>query len=128
MVCWNPEFAPVLLPYQEMVQQVVEELNHDHARSRGVQNIQAKITFSYDVTLSQDFVSDIIHTHNPEGFTMCDPTSKQILQVVKANYRIHECWSGDGHDKLYSNGFPIWAVVLEEGPGSQVEFQGAYLQ
>ncbi|KAF8800444.1 hypothetical protein BYT27DRAFT_7262852 [Phlegmacium glaucopus] len=42
---------------------------------------------------------------------MRDPTSKQIIRVVKANYGIHERWLGDGHDKLYSIGFPIWAVV-----------------
>ena len=99
------------MPYQEMVQLIVDELNHDHARSRGVQNIQAKITFNCGVTLSQDFVSNIMHTHNEEGFRMCDPTLKCILRVIKTNIGIHERWSGDGHDKLYSIGFPIWAVV-----------------
>lgn len=99
------------MPYQEMVQHVIEELNRDHAGYRGVQNIQAKITFNCGVTLSRDFVTDVMHTHAPEGFAMRDPTSKRVLRVVKANFGIHERWSGDGHDKLYSIGFPIWAVV-----------------
>ena len=101
------------MPYQEMVQLVVEELDRDHARSRGVQNIQAKITFNCGVTLSRDFVSDIMHTHDEEGFRMRVPSSKHILQVVKSNMGIHERWLGDGHDKLYSIGFPILAVVDE---------------
>lgn len=96
-----------------MVQLVVEELDRDHAKSRGVQNIQARITFNCGVTLSRDFVSDIMHTHDEEGFTMRDPSSRRILRVVKSNIGIHERWSGDGHDKLYSIGFPIWAVVDE---------------
>jgi hypothetical protein len=99
------------MPYQEMVQHVIEELNRDHAGFRGVQNIQARIIFNCGVTLSQGFVSDIMHIHAEDGFTMRDPTSKKILRVVKANYGIHERWSGDGHDKLYAIGFPIWAVV-----------------
>ncbi|EDR01155.1 uncharacterized protein LACBIDRAFT_333554 [Laccaria bicolor S238N-H82] len=109
----SPRVTMRTMPYQEMVQLVVDELDRDHARSRGVQNIQAKITFNCGVTLSRDFVSDIMHTHDEEGFRMRDPTSKHILRVVKCNIGIHKCWSGDGHDKLYSIGFPIWAVVDE---------------
>ena len=109
----SPRVTMRTMPYQEMVQLVVEELNRDHARSRGVQNIQARITFNCGVTLSRDFVSDIMHTHDEEGFTMRDPSSKRIIRVIKSNIGIHERWSGDGHDKLYSIGFPIWAVVDE---------------
>ncbi|KIM46705.1 hypothetical protein M413DRAFT_440291 [Hebeloma cylindrosporum] len=109
----SPRVTMRTMPYQEMVQLVVEELDRDHARSRGVQNIQARITFNCGVTLSRDFVSDIMHTHDEDGFTMRDPSSKRILRVVKSNIGIHERWSGDGHDKLYSIGFPIWAVVDE---------------
>jgi hypothetical protein len=93
----SPRVTMRTMPYQEMVQLVVDELDRDHARSRGVQNIQAKITFNCGVTLSRDFVSDIMHTHDEEGFRMHDPTSKRILRVVKCNIGIHERWSGDGH-------------------------------
>jgi len=31
--------------------------------------------------------------------------------VKKVPIGIHERWAGDGHDKLYKIGFPIWAVI-----------------
>ena len=111
------------MPYQEMVQLVVEELNCDHARSRGVQNIQAKITFNCGVTLSWDFVFDIMHTHDEEGFRMHDLSSKHTLRVIKTNIGIHEHWLGDGHDKLYSIRFPIW-VVMDE---ATTKWMGAWI-
>jgi len=44
---------------------------------------------------------------------MHDLSSKHILQVIKSKIGIHKCWLGDGHDKLYSIGFPIWVVMDE---------------
>jgi hypothetical protein len=52
-----------------------------------------------------------MHLHAPEGFDLREPTAKKILRFPKVPIGIHEQWSGDGHDKLYSIGFPVWAVV-----------------
>ena len=59
----------------------------------------------------RDYVSSIMHRHDPEGFKLRVPTAKKILRVPKVSIGIHNRWAGDGHDKLYSIGFPIWAVV-----------------
>jgi hypothetical protein len=56
-------------------------------------------------------VSEIMHAHEPEGFEKRDPTAKKIFRVPKVPIGIHERWAGDGHDKLYKIGFPIWAIV-----------------
>lgn len=52
-----------------------------------------------------------MHEFEAEGFDHCKPVAKKILCIAKNPVGIHECWAGDGHDKLYSIGFPIWAVV-----------------
>lgn len=52
-----------------------------------------------------------MHAHSPEGFGLREPTAKTIYRSKKQPVGIHERWSGDGHDKLYKIGFPIWAVV-----------------
>lgn len=49
--------------------------------------------------------------HHPQGFALREPTAKKIHRSEKNPHGIHERWSADGHDKLYSIGFPIWAVV-----------------
>ena len=56
-------------------------------------------------------VSDIMHTHDPDGFKKQHPSAKKIFRVPKVPIGIHERWAGDGHDKLYKIGFPIWAIV-----------------
>lgn len=40
-----------------------------------------------------------------------DPSSKKTFQVRKFPIGTHECWAGNGQDKLYKIGFPVWAVV-----------------
>ena len=52
-----------------------------------------------------------MHVHDNDGFNKRDPTSKKIFHSLRVPLGIHEQWSGDGHDKLYSISFPIWAVV-----------------
>ena len=52
-----------------------------------------------------------MHTHDPEGFDRREPTAKKIHRIPKVPIGINERWAGDGHDKLYKIGFPIWAVV-----------------
>jgi len=90
---------------------VLDQMDKDPSRRQGIQTMQAKIAFDTKQHLPQDFVSDIMHTHDNEGFTFCDPSSKKIFQVAKVPIGIHECWAGDGHDKLYKISFLIWAVV-----------------
>ena len=44
-------------------------------------------------------------------FSPEEPGAASIKQGPSILIGIHERWSGDGHDKLYKIGFPIWAVV-----------------
>ncbi|KAJ7816284.1 hypothetical protein B0H14DRAFT_3744049 [Mycena olivaceomarginata] len=44
-------------------------------------------------------------------FSAREPTAQKIFRVQKYPLGIQECWSGDGHDKLYKIGFPIWMMV-----------------
>jgi len=52
-----------------------------------------------------------MHTHAPEGFLTCAPGEKRIHRDPKVPLGIHEHWAADGHNKLYSIRFPIWAIV-----------------
>ena len=52
-----------------------------------------------------------MHEFKAEGFDHCEPRAWKILHIAKNPVGIHEHWAGDGHDKLYSIGFPIWAIV-----------------
>jgi hypothetical protein len=52
-----------------------------------------------------------MHIHDADGFFARAPGAASIKRVPKVPLGIHERWSGDGHDKLYKIGFPIWAVV-----------------
>lgn len=52
-----------------------------------------------------------MHIQDDDGFHLREPTAKKIPRVKKNPIGIHERWSGDGHDKLYSIGFPIWGIV-----------------
>jgi hypothetical protein len=96
---------------QEAAQLVLDQMDKDPSRRQGVRTIQAKIAFDTEQHLPRDFVSKVMHTHDEEGFTLRDPGSKQIFRVKKVPLGIHERWAGNGHDKLYRIGFPIWAVV-----------------
>jgi hypothetical protein len=98
------------MPRQEAEQLVLNQMDKDSSRWQGVWTIQAKIAFDAQIHLTRDFVSDV-HSHDQEGFVIRDPSSKKILRVKKNPIGIHERWAGDGHDKLYRIGFPIWAVV-----------------
>jgi len=64
-----------------------------------------------------------MHAHDEEGFGMHEPTAKKIRRFVKHPLGINERWAGDGHDKLYRIGFPIWAVVDD----ASSKFLGAWV-
>src|SRR5882762_1544812 len=64
-----------------------------------------------------------MHAHDEEGFGMREPTAKKIRRFAKHPLGINERWAGDGHDKLYRIGFPIWAVVDD----ASSKFLGAWV-
>lgn len=94
-----------------MLQLILDELDDDPSCHHGVDNIRYRIAFKHGVHLTRDFISNVMHAQDPGGFDLREPTAKKVHRSVKAPIGIHERWSGDGHDKLYSIGFPIWAVV-----------------
>lgn len=61
--------------------------------------------------ITRKFVSDIMHLHDNDAFADREPDAKKIFRTPKHPIGIHERWAGDGHDKLYKIGFPIWAMV-----------------
>jgi len=52
-----------------------------------------------------------MHLHDHDALGRHEPVVKWIHHVPKHPISIHEHWSGDGHNKLYKIGFPIWAMV-----------------
>ncbi|KAJ7580940.1 hypothetical protein C8J56DRAFT_1057911 [Mycena floridula] len=91
-------------------QLVVNEMGKDKAKRAGVRTVQAKVAFYASTHIPRNIVSDIMHTHDPKGFDGRESTAKRIFCVPKVPLGIHHCWAGDGHDKLYKIGFPIWAA------------------
>ncbi|KAI6167786.1 hypothetical protein EDD17DRAFT_1773327 [Pisolithus thermaeus] len=61
----------------------------DPAQHQGPDLIKDRIAFEHGVHLGRDFVTNEMCCHDPG---------------------LHHEWSGDGHDKLTSIGFPIWGV------------------
>lgn len=90
---------------------VVDAVNQDAGGLQGIRTITHSISSKQGIVLSRDFVESIMKLHFPEGFTRRHPESKKIMRTPKNPVGIHERWSADGHDKLYSIGFPVWAVV-----------------
>ena len=52
-----------------------------------------------------------MHEFEAASIVHYEPGAKKILHIAKNPVSIHEHWAGDCNDKLYSIGFPIWAVV-----------------
>ncbi|KIK51884.1 hypothetical protein GYMLUDRAFT_78053 [Collybiopsis luxurians FD-317 M1] len=96
---------------EEATQLILDEMSKDPAQCLGVRTIQAKVAYNSGVHLARQFIGDVMHIHAEEGFAKREPTAKKIHRVVKQPLGIHHRWTGDGHDKLYKIGFPIWAVV-----------------
>ncbi|PPQ82661.1 hypothetical protein CVT25_007551 [Psilocybe cyanescens] len=100
-----------LLSYQDKTQIVLNQLKKDPSKGQGLSNIKNHIAHDQGIHLSRDDISHIMHTHDPEGFRTREPGAKKIPRTARNPVGIHERWAGDGHDKLYKIGFPIWAVV-----------------
>ncbi|KAF8168900.1 hypothetical protein BJ912DRAFT_862426, partial [Pholiota molesta] len=101
------------MPHLEKLALILHEMDLDPSRGHGLDNIRARIAFDFGIHLTRDFISDVMHTQDAEGFHLREPGAKKIPRTRKNPIGIHERWSGDGHDKLNSIGFPIWAVVDE---------------
>lgn len=99
------------LSEQEVEQVVLDQLDQDIAKNLGKASVKARIAHDQGIHIPRDKVAEVMHMHEPEGFTKRHPTSKRIPRAPIISIGIHEQWSGDGHDKLYSIGFPIWAVA-----------------
>ncbi|KAJ6632401.1 hypothetical protein B0H10DRAFT_2159630 [Mycena sp. CBHHK59/15] len=99
------------LPKAEAEQLIVNKMDKDPAKCSGVRTIWAKVVFEDGIILPRDFVWEIMHVHDSEAFEAREPTAKKIFRVPIYPIGIHQRWSGDGHDKLYKIGFPIWAIV-----------------
>ncbi|TFK59237.1 hypothetical protein BDN72DRAFT_906048 [Pluteus cervinus] len=99
------------LPDYEKEQLVLNQMQNDLARHRGVKSTRERIAFETGTHLTKNFVSSVMFDHDPAGFAHRDPTSKKIHRVAKTNIGVNERWSADGHDKLAKIGFPIWAIV-----------------
>jgi hypothetical protein len=99
------------IPYDEALQLILSQMDADISNSRGLSNVKSRIAYDKLTHLSRDFISEVMHAFDPDGFENREPGSKKIIRVKKCPIGIHERWAGDGHDKLYSIGFPIWGVV-----------------
>ncbi|KAK2459393.1 hypothetical protein APHAL10511_008591 [Amanita phalloides] len=95
----------------EAEQIVLDQMDDDPARHQGPRTIRHKIAMRTGKHLPRDYISDIMHTHDLEGFAKRDPTAKRIHREPKVPLGINEWWSADGHDKLNGIGFPVWAIV-----------------
>ncbi|KAG6915401.1 hypothetical protein DXG01_011655 [Tephrocybe rancida] len=100
-----------LMPALEATQLVLKGMDADPAGRKGVKGMMHHLAMAEGVILPKKFISDIMHMHDEEGFVRRDPGSKKVCRNAKVPLGVHERWSGDGHDKLYRIGFPIWAVV-----------------
>ncbi|KAJ7084796.1 hypothetical protein B0H15DRAFT_381633 [Mycena belliarum] len=95
----------------QVEQLVLNQMDEDTAQRWGVRTVWHKIARDEGAILTRDTVARIMHTHDSDAFAGRDPTAKKIFRVPKFPLGIHERWSGDGHDKLYKIGFPIWMMV-----------------
>ncbi|KIJ40770.1 hypothetical protein M422DRAFT_256186 [Sphaerobolus stellatus SS14] len=106
----NSHTATATLPEYMKHQLVLEELDKDPGRRQGPSLIKESIRMRTGIDLTRDFVEEEMRLQDPEGFALCDPTSKRIKRRPLVNIGIHEEWSGDGHDKLKRIGLAIYGI------------------
>jgi hypothetical protein len=87
------------------------QVDKDLAKHQGVGTIQVHIAHDQGIHVSCRDVHSVMRQHQPEELDHRDPGAKKIHRHPVVPIGIHERWSGDGHNKLYKIGFPIWAVV-----------------
>jgi hypothetical protein len=119
------------LSSKDQEQLVLTQLDKDTTSRLGVRSVMANIAFQNKIHLSwlalpfpdftsfltwliffnRDFVSQVMHQYNADGFQHRQPCSKKILRFPKCPIGPNERWAADGHDKLIKIGFPIYAFV-----------------
>ncbi|KAJ7208423.1 hypothetical protein B0H12DRAFT_1205974 [Mycena haematopus] len=95
----------------QIEQLVLNTVDEDTAGRWGLRTVWHKIAADKGIILTRDTVYKFMQTHDSEAFAVREPTAKKIFRVAKFPLGIHERWSGDGHDKLYKIGFPVWMMV-----------------
>jgi len=95
----------------EAQQLVLDQMDNDPASNKGSRTIRHSIAMKTGTHLTRDFITATMRSHDPEGFVKRDPAAKRIHREPKVPLGINERWSADGHDKLNSIGFPLWAIV-----------------
>lgn len=98
------------LPENVKRQLVLDQLEKDPSRQQGPALIKEGIRMTTGIDLTRDYVESEMRVHDPDGFELRDPTSRQIKRGTLVNIGIHEEWSGDGHDKLKEIGFPVYGI------------------
>lgn len=58
----------------------------------------------------RDYVTNTMRELAPEGFDKREPTARKIVRTKLVALGPNHEWSGDGHDKLASIGWPIYGV------------------
>ncbi|KAF8425816.1 hypothetical protein L210DRAFT_3421016 [Boletus edulis BED1] len=91
-------------------QLVLDQTAKDPARHQGPDLIKEGVAFDRGVRISRGFVTAEMRQHGPAGFKIRDPTAKKIPRRPLVALGPHHEWSGGGHGKLSSVGFPIWGI------------------
>lgn len=71
------------MPAKEKEQLVLNQMDQDPARRQGVITTQQKIAFHTGTHLTREYVSEVMHMHDSEGFNLGDPTTKKTFRVQK---------------------------------------------
>jgi hypothetical protein len=90
---------------------VLEVMAKDPAKGWGLSTVKARIAWEYLCHVPRDFVADVMHMEDPDGFSQRHPNSRKVLRVKTGPLGVHERWGADGHDKLNSIGFPVYAFI-----------------
>ena len=102
-----------MLDSKEAEQLIIDQMDEDAARHQGPRTIRHKIAMRTGKHLPRDYVSDVMHTHDPAGFSKRDPNGakRAVHREPTVPLGINERWSVDGDNKLSELGFPVWAIV-----------------
>ncbi|CAK5281247.1 unnamed protein product [Mycena citricolor] len=95
-------------------QLVLEQMEKDPAKRMGPASLKAKIALEKEgLHISRDFVSMVMHIHDPGAFAEREPTAKKILRSPRFPIGPNQRWSSDGHDKMAKIGMLIYGFADE---------------
>jgi hypothetical protein len=60
---------------------------------------------------SREIIRSTQRKFDPDGVDARNPTAKKIPRAPVVTVGPNQIWGGDGHDKLYSCGFPLYAFT-----------------